>query len=604
MSRVSLVALRTRRPALTAPSARTVTPGAFVVVLLVLAQLVLSSYNQFLATTAIVTALVALSLGVVTGRTGMISLCQMSFAGLGAWVMLWLSLHVHGIPFIVAVVLSGLAMLPVSLVVSVPALRLRGVNLAVITIAFAETVQIVITNVEFPGQRAGFVLTRPGWLASTSSYLWLCSGFFVIFALLLWGLDRTRVGASWRAVRHSERASAALGRSVPQTKLISFAFSAAIAGVAGALLAGQLASVTVETFAPLQSLTVFAVAIMVAAQYPEGALLAGILSVWLPELLQKLSIPTDYANLLFAVGAIAGLKGGMGAAEGIRRGARQLMRARSHPAAADGTAGDAQQLGAVAFASASRAPMLAGAATADGAPRLECRNLSVAYGIVQALDEVSLTVAADSVVALIGPNGAGKSTLIDCVAGFIRNYDGEVRVAGRSVDGMSAHQRARAGIRRSFQQDRTVPELTVEQYVRLSVAATGTSLTKSRLDALLAFFDCPAASTILREIDVGTRRLIEVAAAVAAQPAVVMLDEPGAGLAASESTLLAERIAAVPARFGSAVLLVEHDMELVSIAASQVVVLDFGKVIAAGPPEQVLRQDIVVSAYLGEEVTV
>ncbi|MCW2994654.1 MAG: branched chain amino acid transporter, permease/ATP-binding protein, partial [Conexibacter sp.] len=199
---------------------------------LLLAGTMLSPYGQFLGTTALVLAIVGLSLGVVTGRTGMISLCQMGFAGLGAWVMLWFATHASGAPFLLAVLVSGLAMLPVSLLVSLPALRLRGVNLAVITLAFALTVQIVLSVNDFPGNSDGVTVSRPGWLETDGSFLWACAAIFVVIAIGLAVLDRTRLGASWRAVRHSERAAAALGRSVARVKLTSFALSAFIAGIA------------------------------------------------------------------------------------------------------------------------------------------------------------------------------------------------------------------------------------------------------------------------------------------------------------------------------------------------------------------------------------
>jgi branched-chain amino acid transport system permease protein len=576
-----------------------------ILLIAVIASLTLSSYGQFLGITAVTTAMVAMSVGIVTGRTGMISLCQMSFAALGEWALLWLNDHAPGMPFLVDVLISGLVMIPISLLVSLPALRLRGILLAVITIAFASTVVVVITNNNFPGENAGVVLNRPGWLISNTSYLRLSFAIFALFAVALWCLDRTSLGATWRAVNHSERAAAALGRSVAQAKLISFALSAFIAGVAGALVVGQIAAVTIQGFSVLASLTTFAIAIMVAAEYPEGALLAGIFAVLIPYIFQKIGVPQDYANLLFAVGAVLGLKGGAGAAEGLRRGGRQLVRRAAR------SSGDSSVHGAITVPPG--AASLNGShpgATPDDAtqPALKITTLSLSYGRVRALDDVSLSVPARSVVALIGPNGAGKSTLIDCVSGFLRSYSGEITVAGARVDSLVVHRRARAGIRRSFQQDRTVPQLTVERYVRLSMSGRGrrggAGISHAELRALLNYFDCPAPNAVLADVDVGTRRLVEVAAAVAARPAVVLLDEPAAGLPAAESARLAQRIAEIPYRFGSSVLLVEHDMELVAAAASEVVVLDFGKVIAAGPPAEVLNQEKVISAYLGAEVTV
>jgi branched-chain amino acid transport system permease protein len=191
------------------------------------------------------------------------------------------------------------------------------------------------------------------------------------------------------------------------------------------------------------------------------------------------------------------------------------------------------------------------------------------------------------------------------VTGFIRSYQGSIEVNGQAVDRMAAHRRAHAGVRRSFQQGRTIPDLTVEQYLRLGLTATqNRALGAAELDDLLSFFGCPGPRTRVADIDVGTRRLLEVAETVAAKPAIVLLDEPAAGLAGADSVSLAQRIADIPARYGPAVLLVEHDIELVSAAATHAVVLDFGKVIASGPPLQVLADRNVIGAYLGEEVAV
>jgi branched-chain amino acid transport system permease protein len=606
-----------------ASSARAVTPrgllsfsgpGIAIVVPLVLGAALLSPYGQFLGITAVITAIVALSLGLVTGRAGMISLCQMAFAGLGAWMMLWFEVHAPGVPFLLAILLSGLAIVPVSLLVSVPALRLRGVNLAVITIAFALTVQIVLTVNGFPGESNGVVVLRPGAFVSDKSFLWLCAAIFVGFALLLALIDRTPIGASWRAVRHSERAAAALGRSVPITKLSAFALSGFIAGVAGALLVAQLAVANVETFLPLASLTAFAIAIMVAAQYPEGALLAGALGVFIPQLFNTLNIPQDYSNLLFAVGAIVGLAGGLGAAEVFRNAGRRLVSLGT--AKGPVTAAGPPPLSVLATGNAAvggpNVPLTPpeenrGNGDETGAtPALALRGVSVSYGQVKALDEVSFTVPAGSVTALIGPNGAGKSTLVDCVSGFISGYGGSILVDGEPIDSLLAHARARRGARRTFQQDRTIPDLTIRQYLRLSLASSRRSARRSQeeIDDLLTFFGCPSASHRLSTIDVGARRLVEVVSAIAANPKVVLLDEPAAGLASEESAQLARAIAAVPGRYRTSVLLIEHDMDLVARAATHAVVLDFGRVIASGSPKEVLSNKAVVEAYLGDEVAV
>ena len=201
------------------------------------------------------------------------------------------------------------------------------------------------------------------------------------------------------------------------------------------------------------------------------------------------------------------------------------------------------------------------------------------------------------VVGLVGPNGAGKSTLIDAIAGFIPRYEGAITLAGVSVDRLSATQRARRGLRRSWQTTRIAPELRVGQYIRLAAS----DLSDREIDALLAWIGTPSAETLISSVDAGTRRLLDVAGVVAARPPVILLDEPAAGVSYDEALRLGERIAAIPATFGSAVLLIEHDMDLVRSACSEITVFDFGRVIANGRPETVLGMPIVQKAYMGIE---
>ncbi|MGN6200724.1 ATP-binding cassette domain-containing protein, partial [Humibacter sp.] len=167
----------------------------------------------------------------------------------------------------------------------------------------------------------------------------------------------------------------------------------------------------------------------------------------------------------------------------------------------------------------------------------------------------------------------------------------------RDLRGLSPTKRARAGLRRTFQQDRVPPSLTVEAYVRF-VARRRLSL--QQIEETLEFFGCPRARTRLLNVDVGTRRLVEVAAAVLASPRVVLLDEPAAGLSLEEHIALGERLQQVPARFGIAVVLIEHDLELVRSVCQEITVLDFGQVIASGPQETVLADPAVLKAYMGE----
>ncbi|MFD9901114.1 ATP-binding cassette domain-containing protein [Mesorhizobium sp. NPDC059025] len=542
----------------------------------------LPSYWVFLATSVLITGVALQSLGLVAGRTGMIALCQMSFAGVGAWTVGYLNLAEAPGGLALWILLGGLAAVPLGVAIGLPALRLRGINLAIITLSFAAAFDVILATMTFPGQTAFIQVPRPALFDSDEGYFVFALIFYVAIAVALEFLTRSRLGASWLAVRHSERAAAAHGVSVAKAKLSAFAISAFIAGISGGLLAGYLGTLVAENFSMMQSLSLYAVAVMTGAHFTEGAIIGGLLVVMFPEILRRFDLPQDIGNVLFALGATQALSTGETMSETYRRLLRKLA-----PKRKDG--GSAPSEGDLP----TRTEHTKGAA-------LTVDKLTVRYGTVLALDGVDLTIPAGSVAGLIGPNGAGKSTFIDAVSGFLGSYKGSIKLGTTPLEGQAAHLRARAGVRRTWQTNRIAPELTVGGYLRLAAG----NLSEAEVRAMLDWLDCPNPETPVVAVDAGTRRLLDVAGVVAARPAVILLDEPAAGQSHEETLRLGKRIAEIPARFGSSVLLVEHDMDLVRAACSQVTVLDFGRVIASGPPAVVLDQGPVKRAYLGIEESV
>jgi branched-chain amino acid transport system permease protein len=540
---------------------------------------VLPGYWTYLATSVLISAVALQSIGLVAGRTGMIALCQMSFAGVGAWTVGYL--NVGGAPgnLPVWIILGGLAAVPFGIAIGLPALRLRGINLAIVTLGFATAFDAILATITFPGQTKFISVPRPDIVDSDGGYFIFVLMFYVALAVALEFLIRTRLGAIWLAVRHSERAAAAHGISIPGAKLSAFAISAFIAGIAGGLLAGFLGTLVADNFNMMQSLVLFAVSTMTGAQLAEGALIGGIFAVAFPEILRRLNLGQDIGNVLFAIGATQALSTGESMSETLRRKFRGWRKPKTlvvHP--------DAR------IQPPASTPLRQGTALAT-------RGLTVRYGAVIALNDVDLTVPEGAVVGLIGPNGAGKSTFIDAVAGFLHSYSGSVSLGGAAVDNQPAHVRARNGIRRTWQTTRIAPELTVGEYVRLA----GGKMSDAEVEAILSWIDCPHPDSLVASVDAGTRRLLDVAGVVAARPKVVLLDEPAAGQSYDETIKLGKHIAEIPKLFGCAVLLVEHDMDLVRAACSEITVLDFGQVIAAGPPALVLEDPRVRKAYLGIE---
>ena len=234
---------------------------------------------------------------------------------------------------------------------------------------------------------------------------------------------------------------------------------------------------------------------------------------------------------------------------------------------------------------------------------IEVENLTVRFGGVFPIDEMTVSFS-EGTCGLIGPNGAGKTTFFNVLSGFVRPVTGTIRAFGEDLLRMPDFRRARWGLQRTFQQEQAIEELSVFDNVALVHEHTGGTRSSRRsavLDALEFVGLDVSPKTKVRTLGARDRRLVEVTRAVVGKPRVVLLDEPGAGLPEEETRHLATVIQRIPDRADALVILVDHDMSLVSACCETTAVLDFGKLIAAGPTAEVLRNEHVVRAYLGTE---
>ncbi|MCZ6895479.1 MAG: ATP-binding cassette domain-containing protein [Gammaproteobacteria bacterium] len=231
-------------------------------------------------------------------------------------------------------------------------------------------------------------------------------------------------------------------------------------------------------------------------------------------------------------------------------------------------------------------------------------NLSVSFGGVQAIRELS-TRFDDPVVGVIGPNGAGKTTLLNVFSGFVAHQAGMVTAFGGDLLKLPAHRRTRWGLRRSFQTEQVVDDLTVSDNIRVILDGASGELTKKRddIDRALDFVGLTARAEILgEELNSYERRMVELAKCVVGAPKLIMLDEPGAGLGDAEADSLRKKILSIHDEFGANIMLIDHDVELIADTCTTTLVLDFGVLIAQGSTADVLQDEKVKLAYLGEEI--
>src|SRR5690625_1447198 len=264
-------------------------------------SITLSGYYAFLAISMVTSTIAVMRLGVITGSAGMIALCQLTFAAIGAWVVAWLNVREFPGGFIVWLLIGTVAAAVVGVLIGLPALRLRGINLAVVTLGFAAAFDVMLVQIQFPGIVDGIFVQRPALFANDRKYFFFSIIVLAICGLIMYFLTRSRVGSGWKSVAFSERGTAAVGQTVWHSKLSAFAVSAALGGVSGGLLAGQVQQPFASSFTPLMSLALYILAVMSGAYLVDMAIFAGVLWVLVPELLRRWGVPQDWGFVIFGV---------------------------------------------------------------------------------------------------------------------------------------------------------------------------------------------------------------------------------------------------------------------------------------------------------------
>jgi len=548
--------------------------------------------------------LLILSLGLLVKESGQVSLCQTSFAAVGG-VAITHAAADWGLPWLAAILVAGLIAGAVGMLVALPAIRVSGVFLALGTLGFGLALQSLVypTSLMFTGQIDGLPsVPRPSFAESDTGFYYVMLAFVVVVSLLLVAIHQGRLGRLLRGLSDSPLALNTMGDAVNGTRVIVFTISAFIAGIAGALYASNFHIIGLETplFNPVLSLQIFAIVMLVAAGVPwyglAGALGLSVIPTYLDQWFNLSNIQA-YLSLLFGVSAVAI------AIQADRRKPAPMWLQR--------------------FCERFRAPrreVAAGAGTERGRPSatgLEVEHLTVRFGGVVAVNDLSLAAPYNRITGLIGPNGAGKTTTFNACSGLLRPSNGSVVLDSVDVSSKNVAKRARGGIGRTFQTPELWDSLTVRENVELGaeapiagrnyfaqLAATPRDHRRSEADAHEAMVLAGIADLAdlrVGDLSTGQRRLVELARVLAGPFDVLLLDEPSSGLDKAETERFGQLLQRIVAERGTGMLLVEHDMTLVMQVCSYIYVMDFGQEIFQGTTTEVANSEIVRAAYLGSE---
>ena len=556
-------------------------------------------------------AIVLLSIVVLTGYAGQLSLAQYSIAGFGAYVAGRL-VAVYDIPFLLALLAGVAAAVPLGLLFGLPAVRTRGISLAIVTLGLGSTLELMLfKNRNYTGGVQGTQVGNPhlfgydiGSIHHPDRYGIFTLAMLMLAVVVVANVRRGRSGRRLIAVRTNERAAAALGINVRVAKLFAFSFSSAIAALGGIVLAFRLSSISYSAFSNFTSITYVGLALLGGVGQLLGAIFGSTLATagTTQEMLETTWDGVGkWIQLISGVGILLTLisyKDGV-AAQWLRM-SRELKKTRKW-----------SQPYTIELADVSDTDVTHTARVA--ARSLIVEGLSVRYGAVVAVDNVSFRLEPGRVTGLIGPNGAGKTSLIDAISGFAAS-EGRVLLDDLDLSKAPAMKRARSGVARSFQSLELFEDSTV--FENLSVAADPQDMRSYLLDliwpinpklppevvrAITEFGLDEDLHRDVHDLSYGKRRLLAIARAVAMHPSVILLDEPAAGLSSAEGLELARVVRRLAEDWGMAILVVEHDMNFVMGVCDQVIVLDFGRLISSGSPEEVRSDPAVIAAYLGDE---
>jgi ABC-type branched-subunit amino acid transport system ATPase component/ABC-type branched-subunit amino acid transport system permease subunit len=586
--------------------------------------------RHLLYTVILATAICATSLTVLTGWAGQLSLGQMAFAGLGAYLAA--SFHngisvdigvgstrllngaLEPVPFWISILLGTVITAAVAVAIGTGALRVRGLLLGVSTFAFGLAAsQYLFGQPILRGSFVGSVpFPRSDLLgvetSSQRSFYYVCLAVLVLIVLTLGRLRRTGVGRTVIAVRDNPTTASAWTVNPTRTKLLSFALAGGIAGLGGALLAGTLGNVPTDRFFGVyDSLQLISIVVIGGLGSTIGPVIGALWVIGLPAFFPGEPLVPLLTSSMGLLILLLYIPGGFVQLGHTFRDRVVALAERRIPPPADAPRGEAPS-----FQRTVRP------ATDTDALALSVKDVVVRFGGIRAVDDVSFEVRRGEIVGLIGTNGAGKSTLMNVVGGFVP-ASGTVSLLGEDITSERSWERSRRGLGRTFQAAMLFPELTVRETVLVALEARGrtgllsTALylpqatTKERrnraaADDLISFLGLgPHADALVADLSTGTRRVLELAGLMALEAEVLCLDEPTAGLAQRETEALGPLLLDIKRELSASLLVIEHDMPMIMGISDRVYCLELGRIIAEGDPLAVRHDPAVIASYLGTD---
>lgn len=565
----------------------------------------LGSYTIHVVNIALIYALLAIGMGLAMGVSGQINLAQVAFFGVGAYAVAILTTH-YGHGFWLSVLLAVLATMVVGLLVGIPALRMQSHYLGIVTLGLALGFINWITNAHITGGADGIsgipVPTLPG-VDLSSEYLYYYLEAVVFGLTLLFGLFvvHTSLGRRLRAMRDDPLAAGAMGAEIPFLRMTAFLLASLYGGLAGVLYSGLIRYVAPETFSIGNMFILLAMVVIGGRRSLVGCVVGAIgltlVREWLSDFSTYAQLGYGVVVVLMVVFAPTGLAGVPARLRNLyeRRRNRPSLRAELRPFT----------------------PYPPVEQPAAGRALLSVEAVTKQFRGLRALDDVTLTVHEGEIRGVVGPNGSGKTTLFNVISGFYRTTAGTVRFADNDTTAARPYTLSLAGLARTFQNLRLFGQLTVRENILVALDRSRTHVIwqyavwqpgvlarerrlRDRADEILERYGlADFAEAAPSSLPYGIQRRIEIARAMAAQPRLLLLDEPAAGLNGEEVQQLIRIVRSIRDS-GTTVVLIEHNMGLVMSLCEKVTVLSSGRVIAEGTPRTVVSAPEVIEAYLGD----